>query len=102
MQGAAFTLPAGEVRFAAGVSYRKNDFRFDPSYPVEKISTTPSACSPRTAPRGSTNVKEIYGELLVPVIKNLELELGYRFSDFNTAGGDSTTRPCSPGRRWIS
>ena len=36
---------------------------------------------------GSTNVKEIYGEALVPVIKNLELELGYRFSDFNTAGG---------------
>ena len=26
LQGRAFTLPAGDVRFAAGVSYRKNDF----------------------------------------------------------------------------
>ncbi|MEO6185069.1 MAG: TonB-dependent receptor, partial [Steroidobacteraceae bacterium] len=31
-----------------------------------------------------------YGELLVPVVKNLELELGYRYSDFNTAGGTNT------------
>ncbi len=86
MQGAAFNVPAGEVRFAAGVSYRKNDFRFDPGYPVEQILDNPIGLFASNSTAGSTNVKEVYAELLVPVIKNLELELGYRLSDFNTAG----------------
>ncbi len=41
MQGAAFNLPAGEARFAFGVAWRKNDFRFDPGYPVEQILDNP-------------------------------------------------------------
>lgn len=90
MQGAAFDLPAGEARFAAGVAYRKNEFRFDPSYPVEMIYDNPIGLFASNKTEGETNVKEIYGELLAPIIGGLELELGYRFSDFNTAGGEST------------
>ena len=90
MQGGAFSLPAGEARFAAGVSYRKNDFRFDPGYPVEQILDNPIGLFASNGTKGSTNVKEVYGELLAPVIKNLDLELGYRLSDFNTAGTAST------------
>lgn len=90
MQGAAFNLPAGEVRFAAGFHYRKNDFRFDPGYPVEQILDNPIGLFASNSTAGSTNVKEVYGELLVPVVKNLDLELGYRFSDFNTAGNVDT------------
>jgi outer membrane receptor protein involved in Fe transport len=86
IQGGAFNLPAGEVRFAGGLSYRKNDFRFDPGYPVEQINDNPIGLFASNSTMGSTNVKEIYGEFLVPVIHNLELELGYRLSDFNTAG----------------
>jgi iron complex outermembrane recepter protein len=90
MQGAAFDLPAGEARFAAGVAYRKNEFRFDPSYPLEMIYDNPIGLFASNKTQGETNVKEIYGELLAPIIGGLELELGYRFSDFNTAGGEST------------
>ncbi len=90
LQGAAFGLPAGEVRFAAGVSYRKNEFVFDPGNSVEQILDNPIGLFASNGTQGSTNVKEIYGELLVPVIHNLDLELGYRFSDFNTAGGTNT------------
>jgi len=86
MQGAAFNLPAGEMRFAAGLSYRKNDFRFDPGYPVEQVLDNPIGLFASNSTAGSTRVKEIYAELLVPVIRNLELELGYRLSDFDTAG----------------
>jgi len=86
MQGAAFNLPAGEVRFAFGLDYRKNDFRFDPGYPVEQVFDNPIGLFASNGTAGSTNVKEVYGELLVPVIKKLDLELGYRLSDFNTAG----------------
>jgi iron complex outermembrane recepter protein len=90
MQGAAFNLPAGEARFAAGVAWRKDIFRFDPGNPVEQINDNPIGLFASNSTQGETNVKEIYGEALVPVIKNLDLELGYRFSDFNTAGGEST------------
>jgi outer membrane receptor protein involved in Fe transport len=46
--------------------------------------------------RGETSGKDAYGELLVPVLKDLpavedlSLELGARFSDYNTAGGSWT------------
>jgi iron complex outermembrane recepter protein len=86
MQGAAFNLPAGEARFAFGVTYRKNDFRFDPGYPVEQVLDNPIGLFASNSTNGSTDVKEVYGEMLLPVIQNLELELGYRLSDFNTAG----------------
>jgi outer membrane receptor protein involved in Fe transport len=39
---------------------------------------------------GKIDVTEYYGELLVPVIEGLNLELGYRYSDFSTAGGTDT------------
>lgn len=90
LQGRAFALPAGDARFAAGVSYRKNDFRYDPGNSVEQVLDNPIGLFASNGTNGSTNVKEIYGEMLVPVIDKLELELGYRFSDFNTAGGTST------------
>ncbi|MEP7313385.1 MAG: TonB-dependent receptor [Pseudomonadota bacterium] len=90
MQGRAFELPAGEARFAAGVAYRKNKFRFDPSYPVESILDNPVGLFASNSTAGETNVKEIYAELLAPVLPGLELELGYRLSDFNTAGKEST------------
>lgn len=90
MQGHGFDLPAGEARFALGVAYRKNDFRYDTSYPVEEVLDNPIGLFASNATQGSTNVKEIYGELLAPVLPGLDLELGYRLSDFNTAGTEST------------
>ena len=39
---------------------------------------------------GATDVKEFYGEMLLPVFEKLDLELGYRYSDFSTAGGHDT------------
>jgi iron complex outermembrane recepter protein len=90
MQGGAFELPAGEVRFALGASHRKNNFRFDPGYPVEQINDNPIGLFASNKTLGSTNVKEVYTEFLVPVVDKLELELGFRLSDFNTAGTKST------------
>ena len=90
MQGAAFSLPAGEARFAAGVAYRKNRFSFDPSYPVEAVLDNPIGLFASNQTSGETNVKELYGELLAPILPGLELELGYRLSDFNTAGTEGT------------
>jgi outer membrane receptor protein involved in Fe transport len=91
LQGSLLQLPAGDLGFAAGVSYRKNDYRYLP--PVlqapESIFDLPSGMYPRSQTRGKISTAEIYGELLVPVIagvsgiEHLDLELGYRYSDNN-------------------
>ena len=36
-------------------------------------------------------MKEVYGELLLPATKRLNFELGYRYSDYNTKAGSTST-----------
>jgi iron complex outermembrane recepter protein len=90
LQGAAFPLPAGDLRFALGADYRGDDLTYTPGNVVGDIADNPVGLFPSNNTRGSTNVKEIYTELLVPVVHRLDLDLGYRWSDFNTAGGTNT------------
>lgn len=90
VQGSAFSLPAGEVRFSFGVGYRKEEFSFSPGNPVGAITDNPVGLFASNYTSGMTDVKEAFTELLVPIIKKLDLELGYRYSDFNTAGGTNT------------
>jgi len=85
-----FELPAGEVRFALGVSYRGNSYDFQPGNPVYSILNNPIGVFSSAATGGKINVREVYGELLVPVLDTLTAELGYRYSDFSTAGGQDT------------
>jgi len=85
-----FELPAGEVRFAVGATYRGNSFEFNPGNPVNIIQENPVGLFASNATQGKINVREYYGELLVPVLDTLDLELGYRYSDFSTAGGVDT------------
>src|SRR5690606_25206030 len=80
-----FELPAGEVRFAVGASYRANSYEFLPSNPVQQIRDNPVGVFASDGTAGDINVREYYAELLVPVIETLDLELGYRYSDFSTA-----------------
>jgi outer membrane receptor protein involved in Fe transport len=75
-QGKLMDLRAGELRGAFGLSQRYNESAFlaDPLY----TSSVPAG--------GETEVNEIYGEILLPIVGELELELGARRSDFQTAG----------------
>ena len=95
-QGGLFNLPAGEVRGALGYQYRKNAAQFFPdilqstaSFADQVIGVYPTG--PLDA---STNAKDIYAELLVPIVsdlpylKKVELELGGRESEYSTT--DST------------
>jgi iron complex outermembrane recepter protein len=92
MQGHVFELPAGEARASLGASYRKNDYQFTPDS-LREADYTSDANSGAFA-QGSIDqavtAKEYFGELLVPllrdlpVIRKLELELGARHSDYST------------------
>lgn len=90
LQGGLFDLPAGELRFAVGASYRANGFQFTPGNPLGQTRDNPVGLFASNATGGKTDVREYYAEALVPVIEGLNLELGYRYSDFNTAGGTDT------------
>lgn len=91
--GDLFDLPAGTVGSAWGATWRENTYRWRPDDQLIRPSTNfPIGLFPSSKTQGSTNVKELYGELLVPVleevpgIKRLNLELGARWSDYNLAG----------------
>ncbi|MGA0599309.1 TonB-dependent receptor domain-containing protein [Caulobacter sp. KR2-114] len=93
-QGRVMTLPAGELRFAAGVDYRNNSYSYSPDAEIQ--SGDLANYLPILPSSGSEHVTELYGELLAPILKDrpfiraLNLDLGYRYSDYNTVGGVST------------
>jgi iron complex outermembrane recepter protein len=92
IQGGLFDLPAGEVRSAWGLSWRKNNYNFTPDSLRESdyIADTSAGQFGVGYVDGSVSVKEIYGELLIPLLKDLpaarslELELGGRYSQYTT------------------
>jgi iron complex outermembrane receptor protein len=90
VQGLLWTLPAGDARFDLGATYRGDEFNYSPGNPVGAITDNPVGIFPSNYTGGDISVKEAYTELLIPVLKRLELELGFRESDFNTAGYKDT------------
>lgn len=85
-----FELPAGEVQFALGTHWRANEYQFMPGNPLSQTRDNPIGTFASNSTGGKIDVTEVYGELLVPVLEQLDLELGYRYSDFSTAGGQDT------------
>jgi len=94
-QGALFDLPAGEVRLALGAAYRENDFEYSPdaAFRSDNLNSITTGVFSVLPTKGGIDVKEIYGEVLVPVlsdlpaVKELTLNAGIRYSDYSTAGG---------------
>ena len=94
--GGLFSIPAGQIKASAGADYREENFVFsaDPLLDVHSISDAPVGLFPTASSSGDIEVKEGYGELLVPLLKDLpfarsfNLSLGARYSDYNWNGGD--------------
>lgn len=92
MQGHVADLPAGELRTALGVSYRKNSYEYKPDSLRERdyINDTSAGQFGIGEIDASLSVKEAYAELLIPLLRdlpgvqNLELELGGRYSKYST------------------
>jgi len=94
VQGGLVDLPGGQLRGVIGADYRHDRFAFKPDSTMTNSNILSSASGVfDVAPTdGATWVKEGYMELLVPLlkglpaVKSLGLELGARYSDYNTAG----------------
>ena len=102
LQGGLFSLPAGEVRAAVGATQREQKYDFVPDALLLATFTLNGTTGPELAGNsgqplsGSDKVREAYGELLIPLLRDLpfvhslETNLGYRVSDYDTIGGVSS------------
>ncbi|MDF0545120.1 TonB-dependent receptor [Sphingobium sp. H39-3-25] len=107
LTGDLFKLPAGAVSFALGAEYRHVSIdqtsNGDPSIAIDFTGLRGVLSNQRTKFRlnnngvgnGSQNVKEIFGELDVPVLKDsgigsLDLNGGIRLTDYSTSGRVTT------------
>jgi outer membrane receptor protein involved in Fe transport len=99
VQGTMFEGWAGPVQFAAGVDYRAEDFKFTPDGAYSAEQATANVVNNIALPlgvNGQNHVSEAYAELAIPVltdlpfVKKLEIDPGYRISDYKTSGSIST------------
>lgn len=89
--GSLFSLPAGDVGISIGAEYRRESARFQPDqlYVLGDAISRSAGLQPTG---GSYNVKEVFGELYVPVLADrpgielIAFEGGVRYSDYSTAG----------------
>lgn len=94
VNGDIFELPAGTLKFAAGVEYREDELNVDAATEFEQglgffNSTLPDV-------NGKIDVKEVFGEVLIPVLRDLpgvesfNIEGAVRWADYSTAGENTS------------
>ncbi|KLJ01408.1 TonB-dependent receptor [Luteimonas sp. FCS-9] len=90
---ALFSLPAGDVGFAAGVEHRKEESQ-ENTDPLSALGLTfLNAISSRG---GAYDVSEIFAETSIPVladlpgVERLSIDLAGRYSDYDTIGSTKT------------
>lgn len=94
LSGDAMELPAGALAFSVGWGYRDEAYEFntDNLLTSESFVETALGLYPTSNTVGSFDTKELYGELLIPVltdlplVQDLNLELGARRSDYSSIG----------------
>jgi len=95
LAGTLFRLPAGEMGFAVGYEYRKEEGGFTPDAIAQSGDSTNLASGPT---RGAYKVDEFYAELNVPLLANLPgakeltVDLSSRYSDFDTFGSTTNNK----------
>ncbi len=88
IRGKPFSTWAGPVAFALGAEYRDQDLAVD--YDVR--SQAGAFGAPSLPYSGQVHVKELFGELMVPLLKDsslgkrLSLDLAGRITDYSTSG----------------
>ncbi|MFK3739190.1 TonB-dependent receptor [Massilia sp. TN1-12] len=88
ISGELFNLPAGAVSGAIGTDLRRESYQFRQDVDATQILLAPGNGN---QDRVSRNIKAVYAELAVPVIKDLELQLALRRDDYSVIG--ATTNP---------
>jgi iron complex outermembrane receptor protein len=103
LSGDVMKLPAGMMQYAAGYQYRKEDFTQTPSAALETgdIAGLGGAEKPIDADR---NVNAVFGELNIPIVKNLDGGLAVRWDDYSDFGSTTNWKGnfrWQPSQQWL-
>ncbi len=94
IDGPLFALPGGDVQLALGAEYRKQ--RIDDTPDDNSIRGNLLGLTAGTPTRGTDNVKEVFGEIFVPILAdrpffhNVNLNASIRYTDYASYGSDIT------------
>ncbi|MCC2977084.1 TonB-dependent receptor [Sphingomonas sp. PL-96] len=95
VSGNLFELPGGPIGTAIGYEYRRNAGSFDPD-PI--VAAGLGSDIPAQPSQGSFDVHEVYGELNLPILRNvpffslLEGSFAARYSSYSTSGDKTTLK----------
>jgi outer membrane receptor protein involved in Fe transport len=98
VQGRIGELRAGEVRFAAGASYRENEIVYEIGSTNRRDSSVSQMIGLFSGNNvsGRTTASDVFGEVLLPLVsgsgfvETFSLELGARYSDYGGQGTADT------------
>jgi len=85
-----FKLPAGAVSAAVGFDFRKESYRFRSDQTASQPPIS-GVSAPSSLDKATRDIAAVYGELQVPIIKNLDAQLAVRYDRYSDVG--STTNP---------
>jgi iron complex outermembrane recepter protein len=103
LSGEAFDVPAGPVDFSAGLEWRRVSAAYLPDSSLSSGDAV--GFNPGLPTGGSVAVKEVYGELGIPIlsglpfIRKLTTNGAFRYSDYDL-GGVGGVRTYSLGASW--
>lgn len=89
--GELFELPGGTIGVAFGAQYREESFAFTPD--ALKAAAGSESRNPQFGASGTQDVVSIFGEAILPVTENLEVQVALRHEDYGDDQGGSTTDP---------
>ena len=94
VDGPIFHLPGGDAQLSLGAEYRKQKINDQPD--PDSISGNLQNLTAATATVGSDNVKEVFGELYLPILSDmpaayrLNFTGSARYTDYASYGGQTT------------
>ena len=86
---AKFTMPGGNIGLALGAEYRKESLKDQPS---EAATSGDILGQGTTSTKGSRSSEAIYGELRLPILKNLEAQLAARYDHYSDYGSSTVPK----------
>ncbi|MFX4566557.1 hypothetical protein ABTB18_19925, partial [Acinetobacter baumannii] len=78
-----FKLPAGDVGFAVGASYRYEDWTSKVVADVARLAPSTGTDPDEPENKGDRNIKSVFTEFHIPLHKTLEAQIAARYDDYN-------------------
>jgi iron complex outermembrane receptor protein len=81
-----FKLPAGDVGFAVGASYRYEDWTSKVIADVARLAPSTGTDPDEPENKGDRNIKSVFTEFHIPLHKTLEAQIAARYDDYSDFG----------------